>query len=416
MANTIITVNDSITHNPVIGANVFVNGVGQGTTNSSGQILLTTVAISFTLSITANNYTTYTSTVTAGTAVPIFLAANASPDTVSFIVNINPDAVAIGTILTFDNDGSPITATYAAGGITVLGLTPGVQTITGSISGYNDINQSINTTAQQNTIELFAADNGLAQQTQQQATQDPNISLLIPPAHTTTNPEFVAPNTGQGTYFTMTQARLYIGNLFIDELSNIQFVLQDNQIPVYGYASRYYDALAQGKSLVQGQLAINFISEGYLYTTLKAYSTFITQGNQPAVTPATGQQQDRLTTLAKAMQNSSLGWTPLTFAAAQKEVNTLAASLGPAAVTSTNSIVKTAAAQQQNNLLGLAGGDYPNAIYSNITFDIVLEFAGAGRKVTRRLEGCRLISNECVLDHSGTPVLDSYGFIARRLR
>ena len=47
----------------------------------------------------------------------------------------------------------------------------------------------------------------------------------------------------------------------IDELDSVQFVLQDNKIPVYSYMGRYFAAIGQGRSLVQGQIAINFISE-----------------------------------------------------------------------------------------------------------------------------------------------------------
>lgn len=415
--DTVVTVTDSITHSPIVGADTFVNGVWQGNTNNSGQITLSTNE-DFTLSVNAEGYTSVTRTVTIGSTFAVSLASSSLSNTTSLTLIVNPDSSAVGTQFTFDNGGDPVTVTYTSGGVGVPGLVSGQQIVTGNINGYNSISQQFDSSIDsQVTVELTATtDNGVAQQTQQLSTQDPNVNLLIPAAKTTTNPEFIAPNTGQGTYFTMTQARLYIGNLFIDELNSIQFVLQDNQIPVYGYASRFYDALAQGKSLVQGQLAINFISEGYLYTTLKAYSTFITQSNTPVISSATGDQQKRLTTLTNAMQNSSLGWTPITFAAAQKEVNTLAASLGPAAVNEANIQIKSVAAQQQSNLLGLAGGDYPNAIYSNISFDIVLHFAGAGREVTRRLEGCRLISNECILDHSGTPILDSYGFLARRMR
>jgi hypothetical protein len=55
-------------------------------------------------------------------------------------------------------------------------------------------------------------------------------------------------------------ARMYIGNVFVDELDSVQFVLQDNKIPVYPYLGRYFAAIGQGRSLVQGQIAINFIS------------------------------------------------------------------------------------------------------------------------------------------------------------
>ena len=44
--------------------------------------------------------------------------------------------------------------------------------------------------------------------------------------------------------------------------------LQANLIPKFGYCSFKFDDVAQGKSLIQGQLAINFISPGYLIGVL----------------------------------------------------------------------------------------------------------------------------------------------------
>ena len=52
--------------------------------------------------------------------------------------------------------------------------------------------------------------------------------------------------------------------IFIDEFNFIHWDLQANLIPKYGYCSEKFDDIAQGKSLIQGQLGINFVSPGYL--------------------------------------------------------------------------------------------------------------------------------------------------------
>ncbi len=44
--------------------------------------------------------------------------------------------------------------------------------------------------------------------------------------------------------------------------------LQANLIPKFGYCSQKFDDVAYGKSLVQGQLAINYVSPGYLIAAL----------------------------------------------------------------------------------------------------------------------------------------------------
>lgn len=418
MTTTLINVQDITTLQPISSAQVFINGVGVGSTNSSGNLTISLGGGTFpTISIKASSYQLYSGSLNVGIANNIFMQLAPVQTTFPFNLIVNPEAPAVGTIFTFSNNGSPISATYTTGGVSVTGLSSGQQTVTASINGYLDINQVFDvSTTSQGTIELtVSSDDGEAKGAQTQSIQDPNTSLILPTQTPVLNPEFVAPNTGQGTYFTITQARIYIGNLFIDELSSIQFALQDNQLPIYGYASRFWDALAQGKSLVQGQLSINFISEGYLYTALQEYTKF-TEQPSPPVNKIASQQQQRMTTLTNSLQNPDPAWTPDMIANAKKEVQNLAAALGPTSIQTASSQINAINKSQQNNVLGLPGGDYSNPVYVNTSFDIVIQYSGAGRTITRRLEQCKLISNESVLDHSGTPILDSYGFIARRLR
>ena len=82
------------------------------------------------------------------------------------------------------------------------------------------------------------------------------------------DPEYIAPDYGFQRYFTCAQSRLFLNDIFIDEFNHIQWELQFNLIPKFGYCSSKFDDVAQGKSLVQGQLAINFVSPGYLIGAL----------------------------------------------------------------------------------------------------------------------------------------------------
>lgn len=422
MANAIsnLTILDSVTSAPVAGANVFANGIGVGSTNSLGQVSVSQPAgISYTLSITAAGYTTYSQDSVGGAVLPpILIVAVVVSNTVTFQLNVSPDSTAVGTNFTFSNGNNPTVVTYTSGGVAVSGLSSSVtQNITGNIAGYAPINQTFPAGATSGTVELVATtDPGMAQATVTSSAQDPNTSTILPTPYQAPSPEFVAPNIVQGKYFTMTQARMYIGNLFIDELNSVQFVLQDNQIPIYGYVSRDFDALAQGKALVQGQLTLNFISEGYLYTALNAYSTYVDQPPVP-VSNTASQQQSRMNTLVSGLNSSALSDNTAAITSAKQEILNLAATPnGQTLLNNAKALQSQQNYQDQNNLLGLAGGDYPNAVYQNIPFDIVINFQGAGRTITRRLESCSLISNETVMDHNGSPILDSYGFIARRLR
>jgi hypothetical protein len=176
-------------------------------------------------------------------------------------------------------------------------------------------------------------------------------------------------------------ARMYIGNVFVDELDSVQFVLQDNKIPVYSYTGRYFSAIGQGRSLVQGQIAVNFISEGYLYAVLDNYQISATSSNP---------QQDELNQLVAAQSNPGqtvLGVSTPTDAVVQARIQALTASLGPAGLDAAKSYSKKV---QLGSLETTA--QFPNSVYQGGPFDIELDFTAGRRTVIRRLESCFLVS------------------------
>ncbi|MGI4814859.1 MAG: hypothetical protein ACRYGG_16215, partial [Janthinobacterium lividum] len=125
--------------------------------------------------------------------------------------------------------------------------------------------------------------------------------------------EWIYPNNSQGKYLTGTQARIYIGNLFIDEIDTLYYAFNNNRIPVYGYSSANVDAFGQGRRLVQGQLSVNFVSEGYLFTVLSEYSNKFgsaslspsQQNNKDAVANLAGLYTQLETLLAQKSSGSS---------------------------------------------------------------------------------------------------------------
>jgi hypothetical protein len=66
-------------------------------------------------------------------------------------------------------------------------------------------------------------------------------------------------------YFTGVQASIWIGEAWVTETFGISFSATQNIVPIFGYASSTFDAIARGKVLVQGSFEINFVDEGYLY-------------------------------------------------------------------------------------------------------------------------------------------------------
>jgi hypothetical protein len=161
--------------------------------------------------------------------------------------------------------------------------------------------------------------------------------------------------------------------------------------------------VGDGKSLVQGQLMINFISEGYLYTVLKEHQAFT--GNS-STTP-TQQLFQSLVDQQKSLQATSnpSATTTAQIASIKKQRQQMLAS-DPT----------LASVSKRTTLTNSTTASSPNGVYRKTPFDIVLELEGGGRTVTRRIYNCVLTSNEQIYGDSDTPLIDSYGFIARSLR
>ncbi|PVC75071.1 hypothetical protein C2I27_04075 [Priestia megaterium] len=66
-------------------------------------------------------------------------------------------------------------------------------------------------------------------------------------------------------YFSNADVKLYFGDIWIDDATSIAIQLQEDLMPIYGYNSYTFDAIARGKRLVQGQFSINFTTVGYLH-------------------------------------------------------------------------------------------------------------------------------------------------------
>lgn len=72
-------------------------------------------------------------------------------------------------------------------------------------------------------------------------------------------------------YFSGTQAAVYIGDVWVDEITSISYAVSQNRTPLYGYADTYFRDVSEGQVIVQGQFTINFKEAGYLWLILDRY-------------------------------------------------------------------------------------------------------------------------------------------------
>jgi hypothetical protein len=72
-------------------------------------------------------------------------------------------------------------------------------------------------------------------------------------------------------YFSGAQSSIYIGDVWVDDVSSFQFEVTHVKTPIFGYASTYWDALSRGPVIVRGSFTINFKEAGYLWLVLDRY-------------------------------------------------------------------------------------------------------------------------------------------------
>lgn len=108
--------------------------------------------------------------------------------------------------------------------------------------------------------------------------------LVLPPRGAApTDPIDSRPVSGYKTYYyTGGQAQIYYEDVFLDEVSSLQFTTATNKTPIYGYSSVYFDTVAKGNLLVQGNFVVNFVNANYLQIVAKSIEDQRTKSNPNA--------------------------------------------------------------------------------------------------------------------------------------
>lgn len=70
-------------------------------------------------------------------------------------------------------------------------------------------------------------------------------------------------------YYSMIDAEIFFGNEYVEDIATIDWTINQNTIPLYGYNSYTYDEIARGNRIITGSFTINFSSPNYLFDILK---------------------------------------------------------------------------------------------------------------------------------------------------
>jgi len=218
-------------------------------------------------------------------------------------------------------------------------------------------------------------------------------------------------------YFTGVQASIWIGEAWVTECFGISFQATQNLIPIFGYASTTFDAVAKGRVLVQGSFEINFIDEGYLYYVLhKMNAERIADPSEfnESQYLLTGEPQPKSEIARRLAEGVEYG------AKGDKERDQVASeALKALANLNVNQADRVIRELDIQRALGAKAGlrnDSRSIIYDVIPFNIQGIFGNPEmtREVTeKRLLNCFLVSNEMIVSIDDEPLKERYSFIGQ---
>lgn len=182
-------------------------------------------------------------------------------------------------------------------------------------------------------------------------------------------------------FFTGADVSIYFGDVFIEDVTGLEFSLTETVRPIYGYASKTFDFVARGARIVEGRFQIAFREAGYLYTVLDHIGQLASPA--PALAyKATGQQVPKWHAAAKQKIEELLNFwhgdergTYTPFNLTWPELSRAAEQTG---AYRTNPVARNAIRELQTYLKQLGFyRDTVNGIYNNVTENAVRAFQAA---------------------------------------
>lgn len=204
-------------------------------------------------------------------------------------------------------------------------------------------------------------------------------------------------------YFSGSQASLYIGDVWVDEIVNYSFTMQHDRTPVYGYGSQHWDFMPKGTIIIMGEFTINFKEPNYLWIILERYRKFKTSGFKR--NKSEQQKLDKLKADLEIQPNSF----------AQDSRRNLRAFFS-AKIDNLENVQKAIQLNFDNE--GLPSNQRKQKEHMNhASFNMVIGYGQPGPdSIGERINDIQIMQKTKVLQSDGRPITETYSFIARDMR
>lgn len=201
-------------------------------------------------------------------------------------------------------------------------------------------------------------------------------------------------------YFSGSQASLYIGDVWADEITSYSFTVQHDRAPVYGYGSQHWDFMPRGTILIMGEFTINFKEPNYLWIILERYKKFKLAGSKRTKT-----EEQKLSDLEGKLKVRPESFESDTRRSLQSFFNAQA-----------GDVQSVAEAIRVNNE-GQLTQKKQKELMNHMSFNMVLGYGAPGPdSIGERVNDIQIMQKTKTLESDGRPITETYSFIARDMR
>lgn len=211
-----------------------------------------------------------------------------------------------------------------------------------------------------------------------------------------TNKDLVKVNN---EYFSGSQASIFIGDIWVDDICEWQYQVNYGATPIYGYGSQLFDHVAEGRQLVQGSFTINFKEPNYLWAILQH-----TQYGKKKLSLT--KQEVNVSTYQSPWTNAS----EATFIADKRQkLETLFNTKNPKKVS--NAIL------QSNKINKIQNTNTQEIDFKKPTFDILLGYGAQldSNSPGERIIEVKLVGKSKIIMSDGNPIREQYNFFAKNV-
>jgi hypothetical protein len=222
------------------------------------------------------------------------------------------------------------------------------------------------------------------------------------------------------------ETKIYINNSWIDDAYRVDYTVSNPRTPLYDYTSTFFKDVAEGHTIVHGQLILNFRFPGYLMTAIKDNLGYQKQRGIFKTGLVARQFQSRSLDGSRGTAQSSELIRDLLEGSAQERVSKLLAYKRLGALEHVKQ-VSDALFGDGTNMISL-GGETAGAVATHqgrLPFSITMRYGGEEALYTKTIEECYLVGESQVisasaiaggdLSASGMPIFEIYSFFGRKV-